>query len=208
MKTLKRGSRGEEVKQLQKKLNLMADGIFGELTYEAVREFQRVNGLKVDGIVGCATWDKLGVKTTTARRKVTEIIVHYTATPQGEDYTVEQVREWHLARGFSDIGYHFLIGRDGKIYKGRDEKIAGAHCTGHNTCSIGVAYVGGCPPRSVKNWNNIGMDTRTPAQKAALLSLLKELKAEYGSGVTIHGHNEFASKPCPGFNAREEYKNL
>lgn len=206
MTTIKKGSRGSDVKALQLKLNLMPDGIFGPLTEEAVREFQRANRLTVDGIVGPATWDKLGLTTTTINRKITEIIVHYTATPQGEDYTVDQVRQWHLARGFNDIGYHYLIGLDGKVSKGRDINIAGAHCTGHNTCSIGIAYVGGCPARSVKNWANIGLDTRTTAQKSALRTLLKQLRQQFGA--SIHGHNEFASKPCPGFNAKEEYKDL
>ena len=62
MNTLKKGSRGEDVKVLQQALNLISDGIFGDLTDEAVKEFQRLNGLKVDGIVGNNTWAKLGVK--------------------------------------------------------------------------------------------------------------------------------------------------
>lgn len=206
MNILKKGSRGEDVKTLQRKLSLIADGIFGPLTDEAVREFQKANRLTVDGIVGAKTWEALGVANNP--RNIKEIIVHYTATPQGENFTVEQIRQMHLARGFSDIGYHWYIDRDGNIFKGRDEKLAGAHTTGHNTISIGVCYCGGCPPRSVKNWQNVGMDTRTPAQKAALLKLLKELKHNRYPNATIHGHNEFANKPCPGFNAKEEYKDI
>ncbi len=68
----------------------------------------------------------------------------------------------HLARGFTDIGYHWYITRDGKIHKGRDEAKIGAHTTGQNSHSIGVCYCGGCPPRTVKNWANQGKDTRTP----------------------------------------------
>ena len=70
-------------------------------------------------------------------RNIKEIIVHCSATPEGEDFTVEQIRKMHLARGFSDIGYHYVIYRDGSIHKGRDEAKSGAHCTGHNTISIG-----------------------------------------------------------------------
>lgn len=205
MTTIKKGSRGEDVKTLQRRLNLIADGIFGKLTDEAVREFQKNHGLSVDGIVGPRTWAALGIGN--AKRNVDEIIIHYTATPEGEDFTNAQIKASHLARGFSEIGYHWIIGPNGEIRKGRDERLAGAHCKGHNTRSIGISYVGGCPPRSVKGWRDIGKDTRTPAQKAALIKLIKEVKGRYPN-ASVHGHNEFANKPCPGFNAKEEYKNL
>ena len=209
MTTLKRGSRGEDVKTLQRKLNLVADGIFGQLTEEAVREFQKSHSLAVDGIVGAKTWAALGVAGggSCNPRKIKEIIVHYSATPEGENFTVDQIRQMHLANGWSDIGYHWYVDLEGNIFKGRDEKLSGAHCTGHNTVSIGVCYCGGCPPRSVKNWQNVGLDTRTPDQKNALLKLLKDLKKRY-PGATIHGHREFANKPCPGFDARSEYSNI
>lgn len=210
MTILKKGCRGDSVKLLQQKLNILADGIFGKLTEEAVRECQKSNGLAVDGIVGPKTWAVLGVTSSgqsQTKRTITEIIVHYTATPQGEEFSNAQIKASHLARGFSDIGYHWVIGLNGEIRKGRDERISGAHCTDHNTHSIGVCYVGGCPPRNVKGWRNIGLDTRTPEQKATLLTLLKELKQKYPK-ATIHGHNEFANKPCPGFNAKVEYKDI
>lgn len=204
MTTIRKGSRGEDVKTLQTKLNLMADGIFGKLTDEAVREFQKANGLTVDGIVGPKTWAALGVSTV---RYVDEIIVHYTATPEGEEFSNAQIKACHLARGFSDIGYHYVIGLKGEVRPGRSETIAGAHCTGHNTRSIGVCYVGGCPPKSTPNWKLIGRDTRTPEQKVALVKLLQELKKRYPA-ATVHGHNEFANKPCPGFDAKKEYSNI
>lgn len=200
MTTLKRGSRGAEVKTLQGKLNLMADGIFGPLTEEAVKEFQRRKGLTVDGVVGAKTWAALGV--TQSKRKVDQIILHCTATPEGEEFSNEQIRHSHLARGFSDIGYHYVIGLNGEIRPGRSESIAGAHCTGHNTRSIGVCYVGGCPKRTTPNWQMAGKDTRTPAQRAALVKIVKELRGRY-PGATVHGHNEFANKACPSFNVKE-----
>ena len=207
MTTIKKGSRGEDVKTLQKKLNLIPDGIFGALTDEAVRSFQKSKGLAVDGIVGDNTWRALGFVTSANKRNIKEIIVHYSATPQGENYTVEQIRQIHLTRGFADIGYHWYIDAHGNIFKGRDESVIGAHATGHNANSIGVCYCGGCPPRSVKNWQNTGLDTRTPEQKAALIKILKEIKGRY-PGATIHGHREFANKPCPGFDAKTEYKGI
>lgn len=207
MTTLKQGSRGYEVKQLQKKLNLLDDGIFGPLTEEAVRAFQKSKGLTADGIVGPKTWAALGGASASNPRNIKEIIVHCSATPEGEDFTVEQIKKMHLARGFSDIGYHYVIYRDGSIHKGRDEAKSGAHCTGHNTISIGVCYIGGCPTRSTPNWMNKGKDTRTEAQKTALLKILKELKVKYPKG-TIHSHRDFANKACPSFDATKEYKNL
>ena len=86
MITLKLGSKGNDVKALQSKLNLKVDGVFGPLTEKAVKEFQKKNGLVVDGIVGTKTWEKLGVSTnsSTNSRIITEIIVHCEATPEGE----------------------------------------------------------------------------------------------------------------------------
>lgn len=200
MTILKKGSKGAEVKTLQQKLNLIADGIFGPLTEEAVKEFQANNGLTVDGIVGQKTWDKLGVSYNP--RNIKEIIIHCSATPEGKDFTTAQIKQWHLARGFSDIGYHYVIYRDGSIHTGRDESVSGAHCTGHNTISIGVCYIGG-----VASDGKTPKDTRTDAQKAALVKLLKQLKAKYPQ-AKIYPHYKFAAKACPCFNAEEEYKNL
>lgn len=210
MKILKKGSRGEDVKTLQRALHLYEDGIFGNLTEEAVKELQRKYGLTVDGIVGAQTWAILPDKSIVKKSKriINEIIVHCTATPEGQDVTVNSIRQGHLRRGFSDIGYHYVIYRDGSIHDGRNVNISGAHCTGHNQHSIGVCYVGG-----LENIPNVPYeklppkDTRTAAQKASLLKLLKELKALYPK-ATIHGHYEYANKACPCFKPKEEYKDL
>lgn len=199
MTTLKLGSKGSEVKTLQSKLNLVEDGIFGPITEETVKEFQKKNGLIADGIVGTETWSKLGI---TKNRYINEIIVHCSATAEGKDFTIADIRKWHLARGFSDIGYHYVIYRDGSINKGRDESKIGAHCTGHNSNSIGICYIGGCAADG-----KTPKDTRTPAQKATLVQLLKQLKAKYPK-ATIHGHREFANKACPSFDAKKEYSSL
>lgn len=197
---LKLGSRGNEVKALQEKLNLKADGIFGPITEEAVKDFQRANGLEVDGIVGANTISKLNLSVN--KRNIKELIVHCSATPEGKDFTVSQIREWHLQRGFSDIGYHYVIYRDGSIHIGRDESIIGAHCTGHNTNSIGVCYIGGCASDG-----KTPKDTRTTEQKQSLVKLLKELKTKYPQ-ASIHGHRDFANKACPSFDATKEYSSL
>ena len=130
-------------------------------------------------------------------RTITEIIVHCSATPEGRDYTVAQIRQWHLQRGFRDIGYHYVIYRDGTIHTGRPVAQAGAHCTGHNAHSIGVCYIGG-----VARDNKTPKDTRTKAQKKSLANLLKRLHELYPK-ATLHGHWEFANKACPSFDVAE-----
>lgn len=213
MTTIQKNSRGEAVKTLQHFLHLNVDGIFGPLTEEAVKEFQKQNGLTADGIVGEKTWEKILdipstlASTTTNPRNIKEIIVHCSATPKGEDYTVDNIRAWHKERGFTDIGYHYVVYRDGTVHTGRNEAISGAHCTGHNTISIGVCYIGGCPERSVQNWSAQSEDTRTSAQKSALVTLLKKLKAKYPQ-AKIYGHRDFANKSCPSFDAKKEYAYL
>ena len=197
---LKLSSRGNKVKVLQEKLNLKADGIFGPLTEEAVKDFQRSNGLEVDGIVGANTLSKLNLSVN--KRTIKELIVHCSATPEGKDYSVDTIRQWHLQRGFSDIGYHYVIYRDGSIHMGRDESIIGAHCTGHNANSIGVCYIGGCASDG-----KTPKDTRTAQQKQSLVKLLKELKTKYPQ-ASIHGHRDFSSKACPSFDATKEYSSI
>lgn len=200
---IKKGSRGEEVKVLQKKLNIYPDGIFGSMTEEAVKDFQKAHNLTVDGVVGAKTWEAIGHITTPNPRRINKLIVHCTATPEGKDYTVEQIRTMHIKQnGWSDIGYHYVIYRDGSVHRGRSESVAGAHTIGHNSNSIGICYVGG-----LASDGKTPKDTRTLAQKESLAKLLKELKAKYPA-ATIHGHNEFANKACPSFNAKTEYKNI
>lgn len=133
---------------------------------------------------------------------VTEIIVHCSATPEGRDFTVEDIRRWHKARGFNDIGYHYVVYRDGTIHHGRSEKIQGAHCIGHNACSIGICYIGGCASDG-----KTPKDTRTPHQRSALIALLRSLHSRYPN-AKIHGHRDFAAKACPCFDATTEYANL
>lgn len=133
---------------------------------------------------------------------VTEIIVHCTATAEGRAVTVADVDRWHRQKGWSGIGYHYLIYIDGSCHAGRPEAKAGAHCLGHNAHSIGVCYVGG-----LATDGKTPKDTRTPAQKAALVKLLRELKARYPK-AKVYGHRDFAAKACPCFDAQTEYKDL
>ena len=137
-----------------------------------------------------------------AQRKITEIIVHCAATPEGKDFTVDDITRWHKQRGFRTIGYHHVVYRDGSVHPGRRESEIGAHCTGHNACSIGVCYIGG-----VAADGKTAKDTRTPEQRKALLMLLRRLRAKYPN-AKIHGHRDFAAKACPSFDATKEYADL
>ena len=133
-------------------------------------------------------------------RKITEVIVHCSATPEGRPFTVADIDRWHRARGFHGIGYHYVIYLDGSLHAGRSEERIGAHCKGHNAQSIGVCYIGGCAAdgRTPK-------DTRTPAQRAALTDFLGRLKRRF-PGIRIYGHRDFAAKACPSFDATSEYR--
>lgn len=135
-------------------------------------------------------------------RQIDEIIIHCTATPEGRKTTVADVDGWHKQRGFTKIGYHYLIGLNGEVWPGRSESEIGAHCLNHNAKSIGVCYVGGLGIDG-----KTPKDTRTPAQKNALVKLVKELKNKYPK-ATIHGHNEFAAKACPSFNVKQWLKEV
>ena len=135
-------------------------------------------------------------------RTINEIIIHCADTPAGRDNTVADITAWHKDRGFRTIGYHYVIYRDGSIHTGRPVQEIGAHCKGHNAHSIGICYIGGKSADGKRH-----EDTRTPEQKEALLSLLRQLKAQYPN-ATVYGHRDFSSKPCPCFDARSEYKSL
>ena len=133
-------------------------------------------------------------------RCIDRIICHCTATPEGRHVTVKDVDNWHRNERHwaNGIGYHWLIYLDGSIHAGRPESMIGAHCVGYNKHSIGVCYVGGTERNNVKKEK----DTRTPEQKAAFVKILTELHQRYPK-ATLHGHREFANKPCPCFDCHE-----
>jgi N-acetylmuramoyl-L-alanine amidase len=131
-------------------------------------------------------------------RAIHKIIIHCTATREGDDISVDTIRKWHLARGWSDCGYHYVIDIKGNINAGRPIELMGSHTRGENKYSIGIAYVGG-----VEADGKTPKDTRTKAQKDSIIRLVKKLKGCYPD-VTIHGHNEFSNKACPSYNVENE----
>ena len=137
-------------------------------------------------------------------RKIEKIIVHCSATPEGKHYSVATIRKWHLKRGWRDIGYHFVIDLEGNVEEGRPIEMTGAHTKGENFDSIGICYIGGVEKDRDENGEWVAKDTRTPEQKEALEDLLCRLKGLYSKAV-VYGHNDFSSKACPSFNAKQEY---
>ena len=145
-------------------------------------------------------------------RAVNKIVIHCSATREGVNVSATTIDGWHRKRGFDQIGYHYVIGLDGAIQAGRPVNVMGAHVGGGgNRASIGIAYIGGVDA------NLKAKDTRTEAQKAALIKIIKILKNIYPE-ASIHGHRDFSKdsdndgveahefmKMCPCFNAEVEY---
>lgn len=148
-------------------------------------------------------------------RDIHTIVIHCTATKEDRSLTRNELKDMHLARGFSDIGYHFYIRKNGVVEKGRHVMFMGAHVKGFNKHSIGIAYEGGL------DINGRPKDTRTPEQKAEMERLIKTLKHTLDIKQVV-GHRDLSPdldgdgvveehewlKQCPCFDAIEEYKNI
>lgn len=137
-------------------------------------------------------------------RQLNEIIVHCTATRpewwkgKSAQDKVNEVRRWHLALGWSDIGYSYLIDVDGTVVAGRPLERTGAHVKGHNTGTVGICLFGGHGGSA----SDVFEDNFTEEQDAALRNLIADLREEFPSIFNISGHNEYSSKACPCFNVR------
>lgn len=242
MMTYKLGSTGAVVKQIQRVLKVYPDGKFGKLTQEALMVYQREHSLTPDGIAGPRTLAAMGIEAVTpqtgassaalsqvtacyggktltlrkSKRGIDEIIVHCTASREGQEQTVEQIRRDHTTpvskggRGWSDIGYHYVVYLDGTVHEGRNVDVSGAHAEGHNSHSIGVVYVGGVENKPGVAYKNLkAKDTRTEAQKASLMALLMDLRKLYPKARII-GHRDVDThgKSCPSFDAKTAYRNI
>lgn len=139
------------------------------------------------------------------RTKTTEIILHCTASKEGQDVSIESIHKYHRdSRGWAGIGYNYVIDLKGNVHEGRPQDYAGAHATNHNSISIGISYVGGIDSKGKAK------DTRTQAQKEAMYKLVHELLNKYHLKIdNVHCHYEFANKACPSFKIetfKQEYK--
>ena len=138
-------------------------------------------------------------------RDIEAIVLHCSATPEGRYYDTEDIRDWHVnGRGWSDVGYHFVVLLDGTIEEGRPIYRAGAHVKGHNHNTIGICYIGG-----VDDYHD-PKDTLTDAQELAIETLVCELRDEYGDDIEFKGHRDFPGvrKACPCFDVHEKFDYL
>ena len=133
-------------------------------------------------------------------RPINEVIIHCTATrpewwaDRSAEEKVREVRDWHLKRGFNDVGYHWLIDRDGTVVAGRPEEKTGAHVKGHNTGTIGISLFGGHGSSADDQFS----EHFTWAQEEALRNLIQQIEQRHNIRK-ISGHNEYSTKACPGF---------
>ncbi len=135
-------------------------------------------------------------------RTINLIVVHCSATRCDRPFPVIALIRCHADR-FGFTGYHYYITRNGRTYQTRHEQLIGAHAKGYNEHSLGVCYEGGL------NKQGKPADTRTKAQKQALLKLLRRLKKEHPQ-AQILGHRDLpdVKKACPCFDAKSEYSQL
>jgi len=133
-------------------------------------------------------------------RNIDKLIIHCSATPEAMDIGESEINQWHKQRGWSSIGYHYVIRRSGKLERGRDIGRAGAHARGYNKDSIGICLIGGVDE------NSKSCDNYTISQKRKLQQLLNFLVITFPSSEVL-GHRDVKGvrKSCPCFDVREWY---
>jgi len=119
-------------------------------------------------------------------RKITEIIIHCADTPNGKEFHNTDIDKWHKERGWSSIGYHWVITIDGTVEAGRHPEVPGAHATGHNKNSLGICL--------------IGRNKFTQAQWDSLAVLVRELSREWSAAIKGHYQMGNTGKTCPNFD--------
>ena len=136
-------------------------------------------------------------------RRIDLIVIHCTGSRPNQHLTLGLLDKIHKARGWKCCGYHYYITRDGQLHFGRPDEMVGAHARHYNAHSIGICYEGGLDEKGR------AADTRTPAQKLTLFTLLCSLKQDYPDAEIV-GHHDLPNvhKDCPCFDARTEYSSL
>lgn len=122
----------------------------------------------------------------TSMKKIEGIVLHNSGVTV--EQSVEIIHNYHKNKGWAGIGYQYYVRKDGKVYKGRPESMAGAHCVGVNDISIGVCAEG-----------NFNEETMKEVQKQAIIELVKDVKTRYNI-QWIRGHKEMTATSCPGTN--------
>lgn len=132
-------------------------------------------------------------------RKIDTIAIHCSATKRSQKFGVADIRRWHKKKGWSDVGYHYVIKRDGTVEDGRPNQKAGAHVKGHNRNSLGICLIGGLDKKKQPEYNF------TSAQMKSLWTLVKALQDLYKvSSARVLGHRDFpkVKKACPCFDVQ------
>ena len=125
------------------------------------------------------------------------LVLHCSASRCNQDYSVEQLRRDHKARGFYDIGYHFYIRKDGTMKQDRKLLEVGAHAKPYNRCSIGICYEGGLDEQGKP------CNTMTTEQETRLIDLFRNLKILFPKAKIV-GHRDLPGttpKECPCLDA-------
>jgi N-acetylmuramoyl-L-alanine amidase len=132
------------------------------------------------------------------RKSTAHIVIHCSATRAIQDVGAKDIRKWHMAKGWKDIGYHLVIRRNGTVEKGRGIDEIGSHVKGRNARSVGICMVGGLDNATWKPASNY-----TPAQWVALKATVAAMVKKY-PGAKVLGHRDFpgVAKACPCFDAK------
>ena len=126
----------------------------------------------------------------TQRYNTDLIVIHHTGNPTDDDLSAEEIHLSHLAQGWSGIGYHFVVRKNGTIEAGRPEWAVGAHAQGENSHSVGIHVCGNF---------EIGETTEAQIENTALL--VGWLCDEYGIECipsNVVGHRDLMPTACPG----------
>ena len=139
-------------------------------------------------------------------RKINEVIVHCAFTPTDMDIGAAEIKMWHTEapRNWSDIGYHYVIRRDGTIETGRPLSISGAHARGHNANSIGICLVGGAKRDGVDgplvNQMNFTLEQMLALNTVYCCMLDEETGLDLNSMAWTGNYNYDEGKDCPLFD--------
>lgn len=130
------------------------------------------------------------------RLSTDHIVIHCSATFPSSDIGVREIRQWHLGRGWLDVGYHFIIKRDGTIEEGRPVDVVGSGVKNHNHNTLHICLVGGAP-----KGDPYGFEANfTEAQNKSLKELVAKCQTYYSRADVIGHHDLDSGKACPSFN--------
>jgi hypothetical protein len=130
--------------------------------------------------------------------KIHTIVIHYSATYPDAHVDRAVIDQWHRDRGFREIGYHWVITRDGTLQEGRPEGTLGAHVRGNNSGTIGICWAGGLERTSGPN---VGVWNPTPQQETVLVQLIHDIQKRHPSATRVIGHKDLVATECPGLPA-------